>query len=109
MAASPSNRLNLVKLLVGVVAVTALLAWWGGWALPVVVFAIVAMVVMHEFGHFITAKRAGMKVTDFFAGFGPVVWATTLGETRYGVRAILAGGYVKVPRVTWSEAGGPGE
>ena len=44
----------------------------------------------HEFGHFITAKRAGMKVTDFFVGFGPVLWSTTVGETRYGVRAILA-------------------
>ncbi len=109
MAASPSNRLNLVKLLVGVVAVTALLAWWGGWALPVVVFAIIAMVVVHEFGHFITAKRAGMKVTDFFAGFGPVVWATTRGETRYGVRAILAGGYVKVPGMTWTETVEPAD
>jgi len=38
-----------------------------------------------------------MKVTDFFVGFGPVIWSTTIGETRYGVRAILAGGYVKVP------------
>ncbi|MFI5036453.1 MAG: M50 family metallopeptidase [Acidimicrobiales bacterium] len=103
MAAPPSNRLNLVKLLVGVVAVTALLAYWGGWALPVVILAIIVLVMGHEFGHFITAKRAGMKVTDFFVGFGPVVWATTVGETRYGVRALLLGGYVKVPGMTWTE------
>jgi membrane-associated protease RseP (regulator of RpoE activity) len=103
MEAPPSNRLNLVKLLVGVVAVSVLLTWWGGWALPVVIAAIVVMVMGHEFGHFITAKRAGMKVTDFFVGFGPVVWATTIGETRYGVRAFLLGGYVKVPGMSWSE------
>jgi membrane-associated protease RseP (regulator of RpoE activity) len=103
MAAPPSNRRNLVKLLVGVVALAALLTWWGGWALPVVIAAIIVMVMGHEFGHFITAKRAGMRVTDFFVGFGPVVWSTTVGETRYGVRAFLAGGYVKVPGMSWSE------
>ena len=67
------------------------------------IFAIIFIVMAHEFGHFITAKRAGMKVTDFFVGFGPVIWSTTIGETRYGVRAILAGGYVKVPGMTWTE------
>ena len=55
----------------------------------------------HEFGHFITAKRAGLLVTDFFVGFGPIVWSTQRGETRYGVRALLLGGYVKVPGMTW--------
>jgi membrane-associated protease RseP (regulator of RpoE activity) len=103
MAAPPSNRFNLVKLLVGVAVVVGLLTWWGGWALPVVIVAIMIMVMGHEFGHFITAKRAGMKVTDFFVGFGPVVWATTVGETRYGVRAFLLGGYVKVPGMSWTE------
>ena len=39
-----------------------------------------------------------MKVTDFFVGFGPVVWSTTIGETRYGVRAILAGRLRQGPR-----------
>ena len=72
-----------------------------GWALPLVIFLIIFMVMGHEFGHFITAKRAGLMVTDFFVGFGPVIWSTTRGETRYGVRAILLGGYVKVPGMTW--------
>jgi membrane-associated protease RseP (regulator of RpoE activity) len=62
----------------------------------IVVSAILAMIMLHEFGHFITAKWAGMKVTDFFVGFGPVIWATQRGEVRYGVRAIPAGGYVRV-------------
>ena len=94
---------SLAVLLVGIGAVVALLTWAFGWALPVVIFAIIFMVMGHEFGHFITAKRAGMQVTDFFVGFGPVLWSTTVGETRYGVRAILAGGYVKVPGMTWGD------
>jgi len=103
MPANTSTRASLLTLVVGVAALVTLLTWWVGWALPVVLVAIIVMVMGHEFGHFITAKRAGMKVTDFFVGFGPVLWSTTIGETRYGVRAILAGGYVKVPGMTWSD------
>jgi membrane-associated protease RseP (regulator of RpoE activity) len=103
MDSNPETRRSLITLLVGTVAFVALLTWWVGWALPLVIFAIIFIVMAHEFGHFITAKRAGMKVTDFFVGFGPVIWSTTIGETRYGVRAILAGGYVKVPGMTWTE------
>ncbi len=109
MEAVPSARRPLITLLVGIVVTVALLTWWVGWALPVVVFAVILMVMVHEFGHFITAKRAGMKVTDFFVGFGPVLWSTTVGETRYGVRAILAGGYVKVPGMTWTDQIEPDE
>jgi membrane-associated protease RseP (regulator of RpoE activity) len=103
MSDSALSRESPLTLLVGVVAVVALLTWWAGWALPVVIFAIIVMVMGHEFGHFITAKRAGLLVTDFFVGFGPVIWSTKRGETRYGVRALLLGGYVKVPGMTWTE------
>ncbi|MGB8196386.1 MAG: M50 family metallopeptidase [Acidimicrobiales bacterium] len=103
MESNTETRRSLLLLLVGTAAVVALLTVWAGWALPLVIFAIIFIVMAHEFGHFITAKRAGMKVTDFFVGFGPVIWSTTIGETRYGVRAILAGGYVKVPGMTWTE------
>src|SRR5580692_1096992 len=103
MESNTETRRSLLLLLVGTVAVVTLLTLWVGWALPLVIFAIIFIVMAHEFGHFITAKRAGMKVTDFFVGFGPVIWSTTIGETRYGVRAILAGGYVKVPGMTWTE------
>ncbi len=103
MDSNTETRRSLITLLVGTVVVVALLTWWVGWALPLVIFAIIFIVMAHEFGHFITAKRAGMKVTDFFVGFGPVIWSTTIGETRYGVRAILGGGYVKVPGMTWTE------
>jgi membrane-associated protease RseP (regulator of RpoE activity) len=99
--ASASLRQSPVALLVGVIAFVALLTWLVGWALPLVIFLIILMVMGHEFGHFITAKRAGLLVTDFFVGFGPIIWSTTRGETRYGVRALLLGGYVKVPGMTW--------
>lgn len=91
----------MVALLAGSVVVVGVLSWLWGWALPLVLFLVIAMVMGHEFGHFITAKRAGMQVTDFFVGFGPVLWSTTRGETRYGIRALLLGGYVKVPGMTW--------
>lgn len=100
-------RWSLVRFVIGVVIAVVLLDVWAGWALPVVILAILVMVMGHEFGHFITAKRAGLLVTDFFVGFGPVVWATTVGETRYGVRLLPLGGYVKVPGMTWSDAIAP--
>jgi membrane-associated protease RseP (regulator of RpoE activity) len=61
-----------------------------------IIFGIVALIMLHEAGHYITAKRAGMKVTEFFLGFGPRVWSFRRGETEYGVKAIPAGGYVRI-------------
>jgi membrane-associated protease RseP (regulator of RpoE activity) len=54
------------------------------------------MVMLHEAGHYWAAKRAGMKVTEFFVGFGPRLWSFRRGETEYGVKAIPAGGYVRI-------------
>ena len=42
------------------------------------------------------AKRNGMKVTEFFIGFGPRIWSFRRGETEYGVKVIPAGAYVKI-------------
>ncbi len=62
-----------------------------------VIVAVMVMIMLHEFGHFAMAKRAGMKVTEFFLGFGPRLWSIRRGETEYGVKAIvLAGGYVRI-------------
>ena len=58
----------------------------------IVVAALVVMVMLHEFGHFVTAKLSGMKVTEYFFGFGPRPWSIRRGETEYGVKAIPAGG-----------------
>jgi membrane-associated protease RseP (regulator of RpoE activity) len=57
---------------------------------------IVVMIMLHEAGHFVMAKRSGMKVTEFFLGFGPRLWSFRRGETEYGVKAIPAGGYVRI-------------
>ncbi len=62
----------------------------------IVLFGIVAMVMVHEGGHFLAAKAVGMKATEFFFGFGPKLWSTRRGETEYGVKAIPLGGYVRI-------------
>lgn len=68
----------------------------GGWAAVTVVVAILVMVFLHELGHYLTARWGGMKVTEFFIGFGPRLWSFRRGETEYGLKAIPAGAYVKV-------------
>jgi membrane-associated protease RseP (regulator of RpoE activity) len=62
----------------------------------IILFGIIAMVMVHEGGHFIAAKLTGMKATEFFFGFGPKLWSTQRGETEYGVKAIPLGGYVRI-------------
>jgi len=62
----------------------------------IVLIGIIAMVMVHEGGHFIAAKAVGMKATEFFFGFGPKLWSTRRGETEYGVKAIPLGGYVRI-------------
>ncbi len=62
----------------------------------IVLFGIIAMVMVHEAGHFAAAKAVGMKATEFFFGFGPKLWSTRRGETEYGVKAIPLGGYVRI-------------
>lgn len=58
--------------------------------------AIILFIVAHEAGHYFAAKATGMKVTEFFLGFGPRIWSFRRGETEYGVKPILFGAYVKV-------------
>jgi membrane-associated protease RseP (regulator of RpoE activity) len=58
--------------------------------------AVVASVMIHEAGHYFTARATGMKATEFFFGFGPKIWSTVRGETEYGVKAFPLGGYVRI-------------
>ncbi len=67
-------------------------SWW--WVAAVV--GIVVMIFLHELGHYLAAKRGGMKVTEFFIGFGPRLWSVTRGETQYGIKAIPLGAYVRI-------------
>jgi len=64
------------------------------------VVALLASIMLHEAGHFATAKLFGMKATQFFVGFGRTLWSRQKGETEYGVKAIPAGGFVKIVGMT---------
>ena len=68
----------------------------------IIAFAIALLlsVMVHEFGHYITAKRFDMKVTEFFLGFGKRLWSFTRGETEFGIKAIPAGGYCRIEGMT---------
>lgn len=90
------SRHALIQLVLIVLAALMASLITGVTKVVLVVLAIVIMVMVHEFGHYITAKWSGMKVTEFFLGFGPRVWSFRKGETEYGIRAIPAGGFVKV-------------
>jgi membrane-associated protease RseP (regulator of RpoE activity) len=65
-----------------------------GWVIFIV--ALLVSVMLHETGHFVLAKRFGMKVTRYFVGFGPTIWSTWRGETEYGIKALPLGGFVKI-------------
>ncbi|MBQ6403703.1 MAG: site-2 protease family protein [Oscillospiraceae bacterium] len=51
------------------------------------------MILLHEFGHFVTAKACGVRVEEFAVGMGPAIWKKQTGETLYALRAIPLGGY----------------
>ena len=85
------------------VAAIAALAWWqpGG---AVFLGMLAVIIVIHEAGHYVVALRCGMRPTEFFMGFGPTVWShTTRSGLRYGIKAVLLGGYVKIPGMGPSE------
>src|SRR5215211_7962250 len=64
------------------------------WALTIAGFA--ALIIIHEFGHFIAAKATGMRVERFFLFFPPKLVSIKRGETEYGIGALPFGGFVKI-------------
>jgi membrane-associated protease RseP (regulator of RpoE activity) len=72
------------------------------YAIGVIAFSVALLlsVMLHEAGHFATAKAFGMKASKFFVGFGPTLWSFKRGETEYGIKAIPAGGFVKIEGMT---------
>jgi membrane-associated protease RseP (regulator of RpoE activity) len=60
------------------------------------VVGVAASIGLHEVGHMVPAKRFGVKVTQYFIGFGRTVWSRRRGETEYGLKAVPLGGYVKL-------------
>jgi len=65
-----------------------------------VVLTLPLIIMLHEAAHFVAAKRSGMKVTEFFVGFGPRIWSFRRGETEYGIKAVVLGGYCKIIGMT---------
>jgi len=68
-----------------------------------VIYAIVSaviglgvLIVIHELGHFIVAKKMGVGVITFSIGFGPKLWGRKVNDTEYVVSAFPLGGYVKM-------------
>ncbi len=96
------------ELIAAIAAIVALAVATGYTDLLIVVASIIVIVMLHELGHFVAAKRGGMKVTEYFVGFGPRLWSFRLGETEYGIKALPLGGYVKIPGHDQPRGGGPG-
>jgi len=72
-----------------------------------IVLIFTGIVVVHEGGHFLTAKLSGIKVEQFSVGFGPLLVGRQLGETQYAIRAIALGGFVKLAGMDGSMEAGP--
>jgi regulator of sigma E protease len=73
------------------------------------IFAVLLIVVIvHELGHYLVAKRSGIKVEEFAVGFGPRVLSKRVGETVYALRLLPAGGFVRLAGMTGLEEEDPG-
>ncbi|MEX2562108.1 MAG: site-2 protease family protein [Nitriliruptoraceae bacterium] len=68
----------------------------GPLAITVFVVSLIAAIMLHEAGHFLTARRFGMRADRFFLGFGPTLFSFRRGETEYGVKALPLGGFVRI-------------
>src|SRR5580698_8097125 len=79
-----SSSRQILRLLVGLALITAIFLVAGLGDLLLFIVILVVIVMLHELGHFLTAKWSGMKVTEFFVGFGPRLWSLKRGETEYG-------------------------
>jgi membrane-associated protease RseP (regulator of RpoE activity) len=102
VAQAPPEKADPVTTVIGLGAWLALfvvLALANLWFLVFVV-GILISVFLHEVGHYWTARRSGMKVTQFFIGFGPRVWSFHRNGIEYGLRAIPVGAFVKIIGMT---------
>ena len=66
--------------------------------MSIIIFIIVliVLILVHEIGHFISAKKSGIRVDEFGIGFPPKIWAKKIGETIYSLNWIPFGGFVKI-------------
>ncbi|MEU4265378.1 M50 family metallopeptidase [Streptomyces argenteolus] len=66
--------------------------------LGIAIFAVGLLfsIAWHELGHLSTAKLFGIRVPQYMVGFGPTIWSRRKGDTEYGIKAIPAGGYIRM-------------
>ena len=93
LSASPLGDHTRLAVLVALLVLLGVFAG-AGWL--VIILSLVAMLFLHELGHYLMARWTGMKVSEFFIGFGPRLWSFRRGETEYGVKAIWVGAYVRI-------------
>ncbi len=91
----PKSRSRHRRVLYAAAIVAGLAATGNGGAVAVIA-VILAMITIHETGHFVAAKLCRLDTPQFFVGFGPTLWSTQRGNTEYGLKAIPLGGYVKI-------------
>lgn len=101
-ASTPRRVMGLLAVVAAVVVVSVAT---GSFPAVAFVFALIASIMLHEGGHYFAAKASGVKVTEYFLGFGPRLWSIRKGETEYGVKALPLGGYVKVVGMNNMEKG----
>ncbi len=79
------------------------------WILTAILVILVfsGIIVVHEAGHFLTAKAMGIRVDQFSVGFGPQLFGGRRGETHYALRAIPVGGFVKLAGMDGGMEAGP--
>ncbi|MEI6701581.1 MAG: site-2 protease family protein, partial [Actinomycetota bacterium] len=95
--------------LVGLLGLALVLVLAGfGWTV-LAISTLLTIVLLHELGHFVTAKATGMKATEFFLGFGPRLWSFRRGETEYGIKLLPLGGYVRIVGFTSAEEVAPSD
>lgn len=105
------EKVPLSTTVLGVGIIVALLAWLGSnnvWML-VFVLGLIVSVFLHEVGHFSTARATGMKVTQFYMGFGPRLLAWRRGEVEYGLRAFPLGAFVRIVGMNNMDAADPAD
>lgn len=94
-AGTGESRYGNIRLALLLVAVVAGAIFFGPYVF-IIIGGLLVSIVLHEFGHYWTARKCGMKATEFFVGFGPRLWSVRRGETEFGIKPIPAGAYVKI-------------
>jgi RIP metalloprotease RseP len=87
-----SKALPALALLAVAVLIVRSFGWWGMF----IVAGLLVSVTLHELGHYLAARQAGMKVTEFFVGVGPRLFSFHRGEVEYGIKAAPIAAYVRI-------------